>query len=373
MLLDLLRCWPPPAVLVCPVDGPLVDAVRRDTPHRVRVIRRPRRDDAAMSKILLRLRYIVELHRTFRAEKASAVYISTAAHTSPLIAARLAGVPALLSVMESATFFRGDWRVKARLLVLRTMPARMIAVSRATAGLLASVGIAPERVEVVHCGIRPESYDVGDDRRTLVRDRYGVRPDEVLIGMTGQIQPRKDTETFVKAAAITRQRLGDRARFVVIGGVSDPAYFRAVADLVEREGLGSALTFAGYQADIVGWLQAMDIFVSCSLEEPFARAILEAMASALPVVATRVDGTGEAVLDNKTGFLFPPRNAVALADRLVELGDDANLRTRLGSAGRKVVRERFTLSGFCDRISEIVHAAAESERPSRDPAQMHGG
>jgi glycosyltransferase involved in cell wall biosynthesis len=113
-------------------------------------------------------------------------------------------------------------------------------------------------------------------------------------------------------------------------------------ELAER-GLGERVTFAGgrHPEEVARWLQAADGFVLASHNEGLPNVVLEAMASGLPVVATDVGGTREAVLEGVSGFLVPARNVEELAQAMTRISHDAALAARLGAAGRERVKREF--------------------------------
>jgi glycosyltransferase involved in cell wall biosynthesis len=119
-------------------------------------------------------------------------------------------------------------------------------------------------------------------------------------------------------------------------------------------GLDQEVIFTGELADPRPAYAAMDIAVLPSAQpEPFGGVVMEAMCMSMPVVATNVGGSIEQVADGETGFLVPPADPAALADKLERLVRDAALRQRFGEAGRKRIVERFTLRGMVDKIVRV--------------------
>jgi glycosyltransferase involved in cell wall biosynthesis len=115
---------------------------------------------------------------------------------------------------------------------------------------------------------------------------------------------------------------------------------------IRRLGLERSVVLAGDRSDVADMLAQADVFVLSSTSEGLPLSILEAMAAALPVVASAVGGVPEAVEDGETGLLVPPRDPVRLAAALERLLVDPELRRRLGSNGRDRVREQFGLEAF---------------------------
>jgi glycosyltransferase involved in cell wall biosynthesis len=132
---------------------------------------------------------------------------------------------------------------------------------------------------------------------------------------------------------------------VIVGEGPERARLEAQA---AHLGLAEQVHFVGHQQDVRPWLAAFDVCVLSSDWEGMSNAILEAMAAGLPVVATAVGGTPEVVVDGVTGFLVPPRDPQALADAILRLLRDPDLRRRMGEAGRAHVTEHFS-------VEQMVH------------------
>ena len=113
--------------------------------------------------------------------------------------------------------------------------------------------------------------------------------------------------------------------------------------LAQYLNIADRVTFAGQQHDIPTWLAAFDIFALSSNWEGMSNALLEAMATQLPVVATAVGGTPEVVVDSETGLLIPPRDPDALAQAIARLLRNPDLRDRMGQAGRKRIKRYFSI------------------------------
>jgi glycosyltransferase involved in cell wall biosynthesis len=114
--------------------------------------------------------------------------------------------------------------------------------------------------------------------------------------------------------------------------------------------------FLGFRSDVAEVLNAFDVFVLPSLYEGLPNAVLEAMACGLPVVATKVDGTPEAVIDGQSGILVPPADPKRLEEALVRVLSDAPLRRRLGRGARKRVETDFALGGQIESFLRLYRS-----------------
>jgi glycosyltransferase involved in cell wall biosynthesis len=222
-----------------------------------------------------------------------------------------------------------------------------IAASRAIADVLAADGVPRSRIVVVHDGI-----DVDTVMRTPAADLHGEfwfpKGVPVLVNV-GALVNHKGQKFLVDAMARVRRRVAD-AQLVIFGeGVLRPALERQIREL----GLEKHVILAGFRDDVLALTRSADLFVMSSVTEGLGSTLLDAMAMGLAIVGTRAGGIPEAVVDGETGVLVPPGNADALADAIVGLLQQPELRARLGAAGRERVRTRFGL----DRLVEGTLAA----------------
>jgi colanic acid/amylovoran biosynthesis glycosyltransferase len=217
----------------------------------------------------------------------------------------------------------------------------------------------PERwahLHVVHCGVDPERY--------AARDHVGQGSHLLFVG---RLVAEKGLPILIDALARLRARRPG-IRLTIVGAGREGTGLEARA---RAEGLGDHVRFTGYQRpEQVGeWLRTADVFVLPSLAEGVPVAVMEAMASVLPVVATYVGGLSELVEDGVNGYLVPAAAPGALADRIESLLDDPELRNRFGRAGRaKVVRD-FNVAQEVARLRSLYQWAVEGN--SRTPWLGH--
>jgi glycosyltransferase involved in cell wall biosynthesis len=216
------------------------------------------------------------------------------------------------------------------------LPDAAFAVSAELREYLVAEGFPATALGVIHNGIevghRPDHA-----LRQKVRCRIGAEDEVFVVGTIARLDPVKDLTTLLRAFAALQ--VLHRARLVVVGDGVDREQLQALAarlDVTER------VHFAGHRNDAREWLAGFDVFVNSSISEGISLTILEAMAAALPVVATRVGGTSE-VIDMSCGRLVAPREPAALAHAIEGLAGDASARKRLGDAARKRVERDFSL------------------------------
>jgi glycosyltransferase involved in cell wall biosynthesis len=160
----------------------------------------------------------------------------------------------------------------------------------------------------------------------------------------------KGHDVFIRAAATIVQQF-PRASFSIAGEVLEPAYFADLQALVQELDLVDHVRFEGGITNLRQHLRAADIFVLPSRSEGFSNAIIEAMASSLPVVATDVGGNAEAVKDGITGFLVAPEDLGALSAAILRLLADPFQAKAMGAAGRSLVAEKFTTEAMMSQIA----------------------
>lgn len=226
----------------------------------------------------------------------------------------------------------------------------------------------PERkVRIIHNGVDLSPFLGGSDNG--VRGELGIRDDELVVGILAALRPEKDHETFLRAASLISQG-SPKARFVIVGAGAGRASLESLA--VEL-GLAERVVFTGARNDVPALLASMDVFVLCSFTiECFPMALLEAMASSLPAVCTGVGGVGELLDDGVTGYLVPPRDPGALAERLSSLLESQNQRRQFGAAARARVKAEFTLSKSVTESERAILeiAAPRCDRLARGPIRL---
>ncbi|HVO30860.1 MAG TPA: glycosyltransferase [bacterium] len=244
-------------------------------------------------------------------------------------------------------------RTAAENLALR-LAHRVIANSTAVRDHLVARGVPGERIEVICNGVDLARFD-RVPRRPGVRAELGLSEAGPVVAVVSRLVPVKGPEYFVEAAALVA-RTHPAAQFLVVGGSADPAddgYARALYERAARLGLGRRIAFTGFRDDIPELLQHVDISVLPSLSEGMPNSVLEAMAARLPVVATRVGGSIEAVVDGVTGCLVPPRDAGALASAIGHLLDRPDLARAWGAEGRRRAEARFSLRAMVQKTEHL--------------------
>jgi len=189
-----------------------------------------------------------------------------------------------------------------------------------------------ERVPANKIAIIPNGLDLAAFRQPE------PRPQLRKVVVVGNLRPEKGHDVLIDAAVDVLKRYPD-ARFELVGG---GPLRESLQQRARDRHVGDAFTFAGHCDDVPARIAAADVFVLPSRSEAFPNAVIEAMATGLPIVASRVGGVLELITDGVSGLLVPADDARSLADRLCQLMDDAALGARLGAAARAEAVARYS-------------------------------
>ncbi|MBI1749151.1 MAG: glycosyltransferase [Acidobacteria bacterium] len=273
-------------------------------------------------------------------------------------AAYLAEVPVVIASRRNLAHNRTAFERWALRLVC-SLTDRVVANSQAAArshvGLLTS---ARRKVEVIYNALEPADYRVEHSAADL-RESIGLPAGELLAGVVAALRPEKGHRTFLRAAALVA-REHPSAKFVLIGDGSERAALQALAAAL---GITERVIFTGDRRDVPECLAALDLLVLPSDFESLPNAVLEAMAAARPVVASRVGGTPELVDEGVNGYLVPVGDAEAMARRMLELLRDPVLRRAMGEAGRARVEREFVPARMKQRLEELYDNRLRAKQP----------
>jgi len=262
-----------------------------------------------------------------------------------IVLGRLLGRPVVLKVTSSA----GDGLAKAisagrfsRLSAhWHKAVTAVAALTRETACEAEAFGIPQERVHVLGNGIDTLTFaPLPKSARTNRKLLLGLGVSSVAL-FVGRLSSEKNPEGLLKAWAMARKGLTGDWKLVLVGeGPLRPSIERYIAGRL----LPGDVLMVGHQDNIAQWMGAADIYVLPSENEGLSNTLLEAMACGLPVVATRVSGIPELVEESGSGLAVAVGDMEALAQALVRLGEDSELRTAMGARARQTVVDRFAIN-----------------------------
>jgi glycosyltransferase involved in cell wall biosynthesis len=265
------------------------------------------------------------------------------------LAAKRAGVKAIISALHSTGWPDGVGRLNR---FLTPITDAFIAVAPSHGRFLVEHERIPaEKVIVVPNGVDTKRFapiaDVAAVRREL-----GLGKTDPIVGIVAALRPEKNHALFLEMANRLVQQIPN-ARFLLIG---DGPCREALERKASPSGLAPVVKFLGTRDDVPRLLAAMDVFVLTSHIEANPVSILEAMSAGRPVVATNVGSVSEAVSEGKTGFLVPAGDAVALAERVLELLHNRELRKSLGVAGRQQVITHWSIDSMVHGYEQLIES-----------------
>jgi glycosyltransferase involved in cell wall biosynthesis len=294
------------------------------------------------------------------------VYSSTIGVLAGALAARATKRPHVWHIHEILT--EPEWLARRLAIFVARGSNEVICVSEATsANLRTQSGDPGMRSTVINNGIPPTVVD--EAARLAVVSELGIGRDDFVVAMVGRISPWKGQDVLIAAVAALPQEVRRRTRVLLVGDVFRG--YEATKTSLEQQadslGLVATVSFLGYRADAVTIMASSDVVVVPSLRpESFGLVALEAMGAGRPVVASRLGGMAELVVDDATGYLVPPGDAAALADRLEALARDSNLRTRLGIAGRRRAEGMFSEAEFEHSVRRVLVDALHMEESAEE-------
>jgi glycosyltransferase involved in cell wall biosynthesis len=251
-------------------------------------------------------------------------------------AARLARVPVVIAGVRDTGAHATPIQTRAQRWMCRAADC-VVANANAVRDWLSLQGIPEQKIRVIPNGIVPrEPSEPGQS----AREEFGIPVDAPVVGAICRINPIKGVNYLLEAAAVVRQR-HPAARFMIVG---DGGFRNALMQSASDLGVADRVIFTGFRTDIDRFIQAFDISVLPSLTEGMSNTLMESMAAGVPVVATRVGGTPEIVIDGVTGILVEPRDSQTLARSILKLLDDKAEAKRIGAAGQHRITEQFSLN-----------------------------
>jgi glycosyltransferase involved in cell wall biosynthesis len=205
----------------------------------------------------------------------------------------------------------------------------------------------------IHNGVNLDEFHAG---RSALPAELGIPPGRLVIGCTGRIEPYKGQKSLIEACKALKQA-GVDFHLLLVGETVEHSYEQACRSTAASLGIETRVTFAGHRDDMARLLGAVDIFALPSvIREAFPRSVIEAMASGRPVVVTRGGGAPEAVEEGMSGFVVGPGDPASLADRLLRLATDDEMRREMGAAARQRAETFFSLTENARKTQDVYQS-----------------
>jgi len=304
----------------------------------------------------------VQVGRAAHHQGAELVHANSIRAGIVLALARLATIATIVHVRDCLPSGRvSDLTMK----MITNAATTVVANSRYTArSVFAAVPGA--HVEVVYNPVDLVRWDPAQIDRTRARERLGSTiASRLVLGVVAQLTPWKGQDTAIEALELLCEQ-GIDAHLLLIGSAKfiaratrfdNASYVAGLHQLVADRGLEERVTWLGEREDVPELVRALDVLLLPSWEEPFGRAVIEAMALEVPVIATSVGGPAEIIVNGREGLLLAPREPGLWADAIGRLAHDPERRAEMGRAGRQRVERRFGVAHHLAAMLEVYERA----------------
>ncbi|HEX8036244.1 MAG TPA: glycosyltransferase family 4 protein [Ktedonobacterales bacterium] len=241
----------------------------------------------------------------------------------------------------------------------------VIGISQFVSDSVVAMGYSPDKVHTVLNCIDANQWEPATDG-AAIRQEYHIPHDMPVLCIMARLFHWKGHSELLKALAIVKERVPSFRLLIV--GEDDPraapgrgSYTAEVKALTRELGLTQQVIFTGFRSDVASLLAASDIYAMPSFEEPFGMVYLEAMAMGKPVIALDNGGTREVVEQHVTGLLSPPYDSDALAQNILMLLDNRELREQMGIRGRLRAERRFSPQQMADNVERVYRSILSSK------------
>ena len=347
-------------IIILPMEGELCDEFRkagvRVVIHDLSVLRReyfsPSGSIGFILKFLLSLPYLTLFCLRNRID---IIHTNTAAIWSGGVVAWLLRKPHIWQIMELVERPKiGAWLMGKMVGIFST---KVFCISDAVRKHFLKYNPKhTNKFATLYHGVDLNQYDVTKTSGSAIRSALHLDADTVLITFAGRFNSWKGYDVFVKAIPLILDTFSKdiKIHFLLLGSCW-PGLEHFLEELKTQikkiPNNERYITLKGFQENLPEWLAATDIFLLPSKRpEPNATVLIAAMAMKKPVIGTNIGGTPETILDGETGFLIPPDDPLALAEKIKLLYEDSNLRKIMGENGFERIKSKFTLQNYCEKI-----------------------
>jgi len=271
------------------------------------------------------------------------------------LAARICGVPVVIHTYHGHVFHSYFSPARTRIFLtieraLGLMTNRIVVIGDGQRAEIASYGVGPlNKLVTIRLGLELGQFLDAERSRGELRRELAIQADVPLVGIVARLVPIKAPEVFLQAAVEIRAALPS-AQFLVVG---DGERRQDLEKLAKQLGLEAAVHWLGWRRDMVRVYADLDVVALTSRNEGSPVALIEALASARPVVSTAVGGVPEVVVHGQTGLTVPVSDAAALAEASLTLLRDRALAERLGAVGRQHVYPRYDSSRLVEDVTNL--------------------
>ncbi len=295
---------------------------------------------------------IESLYRLLKTKKPDIVH--THASLSGRISARLAGVKNIVHTKHciDEVLNRGVKKWTGAF-VNSILSDKIIAVSEAARANLLASGINTKKVITIYNGIEALK-ELTEEYKNISRKKFGINRDEIVVSVVARLEEVKGHRYFIEAAGKVLEEY-EQVRFIIIGTGSQEDKLNKMVEAFE---LKDKVIFAGHIEDITELMNITDINVLPSISEAFGLSIVEAMSLGKACIATKTGGIPEVIEDGKNGLLVPIRDSDVLAEAILRLIRDSELRNSLGIFAREKAEHDFSARTMTNKVAELYESLA---------------
>ncbi|MCP5335211.1 MAG: glycosyltransferase family 4 protein [Oceanospirillaceae bacterium] len=234
-----------------------------------------------------------------------------------------------------------------------TAPSESIAEQMRT-----DYGVASEKIHTIHNGVDLELYQVKKDvEKQVYRDQLSIPQDKTILLSIGWLKPIKGYEYLLDALAKLNNEYPSKYYLLIVG---EGPLLESLSAQADRLHIAHMVRFTGIQKNVQDWMAAADLVVSATLSEGLSNALVEATASGLPVIATKVGGNPEVVEDGFNGLLVPSQDSKALCAALIDIAENKETFQRMCVNARVKAERDFSNVSMVHKLESIYLAAKAS-------------
>lgn len=294
----------------------------------------------------LDLSSVSAFYKLFKHEKPQVVH--THASLSARIAARMAGVGAIVHTKHCLDRPRAGLKKEVAAGINNQLSNKIIAVSQAVEKNLLEAGISRDKIQVVYGGVE-EVKILPLEEINQRRASYGIGEKDIVYGIVARLAEIKGHKYLIEAAAKVLQKRKD-IKFIIAGtGPIEDQLRRMVLDLK----IENNVIFTGFIKDIENIYNIIDVNMITSTSEALCLSLIEGMSLGKPMIGTSVGGVPELVIQNQTGLLVPAVDTETLAGAIEEMAEDSKRRLAMGINARVMMLEKFSASKMATEINKL--------------------
>lgn len=274
-------------------------------------------------------------------------------HTSPIIAAKLSNVPvcvwsklSMSSYYEQGVSPKGLQKLMLSTRITCLFANRILAISHAAKKEISEQVAFENKVIVANVPVNLERFK--STKESQIRSEFNLQPSDFIITAVGHFVEVKGWDIAITAFSKIHEKIPN-AKLLLVGKKTSDSFYKKICSQIESFNLSDKVIFAGNRNDIPEILQASDLFILPSRSEGTPAALIEAMASGLVCIATNAGGMPEVIVDGKTGFLFERENTDELAEKIMLVAFDAELKNRVTS-NAKMGLDKYSINVYVDDV-----------------------